>query len=45
MIFTPANIVKNCTFDRRACKVSPESKGNQCVNAAKIANTAPILST
>ncbi len=45
MIFTPANIVKNCTFDIRACSVNPDNNGNQCVNAAKIANTAPILST
>jgi len=39
------NIVKNCAFIHRGFIDIPENSGNQCVNAAKIANTAPILRT
>jgi len=45
VIFTPINIRKNWAFDHRACRVRPVNSGNQCVNAANNANTAPILST
>lgn len=43
--FTPINMIKNCAFVHREWRVKPVNKGNQCVNAAKIANTAPILNT
>ncbi len=43
--FTPINIMKNCAFVIRECSVRPVNSGNQCVNAAKMANTAPILNT
>lgn len=43
--FTPINIVKNCALVHWGFRVNPENRGNQCVNAAKIAKTAPILRT
>lgn len=43
--FTPMNITKNCALVQRWFRVRPVNSGNQCVNAAKIANTAPILNT
>ena len=42
---TPINIIKNCTFDHKGCRPVPENSGNQWVNPAKIANTAPMDST
>lgn len=39
------NMVKNCALVHWGFIVSPENSGNQWVKAAKIANTAPILST
>lgn len=42
---TPKNIIKKWIFAHRECKVMPENSGNQWLNAAKIANTAPILNT
>lgn len=44
-MFTPRNIKKNWALAHRVCSVRPVNRGNQCVNAAKIPNTAPILST
>lgn len=43
--FTPKNIRKNWALVHRACMVRPVSRGNQCVKAANMANTAPILRT
>jgi hypothetical protein len=43
--FTPINIIKNWAFVHREWRVNPENSGNQWVNAANIANTAPILRT
>ena len=45
VILTPINIKKNCAFLHRLCSVTPVKRGNQCVKAPKIANTAPIEST
>lgn len=44
-MFTPTNIRKKCTLDHRTCIVIPVNNGNQWLNPAKIANTAPILNT
>lgn len=44
-MFTPINIRKKWTFNHRICIVSPVSSGNQWLNPAKMANTAPILRT
>jgi hypothetical protein len=44
-MFTAKNITKKCAFLRTEFKVSPVKTGNQKVNPAKIAKTAPILST
>lgn len=44
-MFTPINIRKNWAFDHRVWSVRPVIRGNQWLKAAKIANTAPILST
>ena len=44
-MFTPINIMKNWALVQRAWRVRPVNRGNQWVNAANIANTAPILST
>jgi len=43
--FTPINIMKNCALVQRECRVRPVNRGNQWVNAANIAKTAPILRT
>jgi len=45
VVFTPRNIRKNCALAHRGWSVRPVKSGNQCVNAAKMAKTAPILST
>lgn len=39
------NMVKNWAFVHCGFIVSPVNRGNQCVNAANMANTAPILRT
>lgn len=44
-MFTPMNMVKNCDFIHTGFIVNPENSGNQWVNAANMANTAPILRT
>jgi len=44
-MLTPINIRKNCALVHRWCRVIPVIRGNQWLIAAKIANTAPILST
>lgn len=44
-MLTPINMRKKWTFRRRICIVRPVKRGNQCVNPAKMANTAPILRT
>lgn len=45
MRFTPINIIANCAFDQFGCIMSPVIKGNQWLNPAKMAKTAPILRT
>lgn len=42
---TPANISTKWILVHRAWRVMPENSGNQWLNAAKIAKTAPILRT
>lgn len=44
-MLTPINMAKNWAFIQIGFIVIPENRGNQCVNAAKMANTAPILRT
>lgn len=39
------NIRIKWTSDQRGCIVSPKNSGNQWVNAANMANTAPIDKT
>lgn len=39
------NIKKNCVLDQRAWRLRPVRRGNQWVNAANMAKTAPILRT
>jgi len=43
--FTPINIIKNWDLDQIGCIVRPENKGNQWLNPANNANTAPIDKT
>jgi len=45
VILTPINITINWDFIHRSLSVIPVNKGNQYEMAAKIAKTAPILST
>jgi hypothetical protein len=45
VVLTPRNIRKNCALAHRGWRVRPVRSGSQCVNAAKIAKTAPILRT
>jgi len=45
VVFTPRNIKKNWALAHRWWRVRPVRRGNQWVNAAKIAKTAPILRT
>ena len=44
-MFTPRNIKMNWAFDNILFIVTPVIMGNQCVNPAMIANTAPIDKT
>lgn len=44
-MFTAVNIIKKWVLAHRVWIVSPENRGNQYENAAKIAKIAPILST
>lgn len=40
--FTPTNITPKCTLAHVEWSVYPVNRGNQWVNPARIANTAPI---
>lgn len=40
--FTPVNITPKWAFAHVGCRVKPVNSGNQCVNPARMANTAPI---
>lgn len=40
--FTPINIRAKCIFLNSGCRPTPENRGNQWVNPANMANTAPI---
>lgn len=40
--FTPTNITPNWALAHVECRVYPVNRGNQWVNPARIANTAPI---
>lgn len=44
-MFTPMNMVKNCTFSHLGLILVLNSMGNQWVHPAMMANTAPIEST
>jgi hypothetical protein len=44
-MLTPMNIIKNCIFLINLFINTPENNGNQKVNPAIIANTAPIERT
>lgn len=40
--FTPTNITPKWAFAHVGCRVYPVNRGNQWVNPARIAKTAPI---
>lgn len=44
-MFTPKNITTNCSFAHVWFSENPVNSGNQWVNPAIIANTAPIDNT
>lgn len=44
-MLTPANITPKCTFAQVWCSEYPVKRGNQWVNPAMMANTAPIDKT